>query len=544
VTNLLDVFAFLSVLLRGLTLAFQSLLIGGIAFRALLRYRVPADLRQERALPSTAWLFRTATLGLATTQLATISISSAILMDTAGLGLRDILGANFFIAGAVSALCALLLTGFSASESESSAIQGLLGLTIVSCGVVTSHAWARVDHRLLLASLTLVHHLAAGIWIGALPFLLITIRRVSSAPLSSAITRAFSSMAASGVAMILIGGCGLTFLYMDSPKALYGTSWGAMLAAKIWMVAGILAIGALNFSIVRKLGVASGMDFRCLRWLIEAEIGIGFTAILAAASLGSQPPAIDLPDGRVTTHDLVERFTPRLPRLRTPPVSSLGAADEQILKQEADSRGIASSYVPGAPSLQPATPGDIAWSEYNHHWAGLVVLAMGLLAFASRSGRATWATNWPLLFLGLAVFLFVRADAENWPLGPNGFWESFRVADVLQHRFFTLLIVGFAIFEWRVQRGRNTMAWTPYIFPAICALGGAVLLTHSHGLSNVKEATLIELTHIPIAVLAVFAGWSRWLEIRSYAAGSRVFSWIWPLCFIAIGSTLLLYREA
>jgi len=544
VTNLLDVFGFLSVLLRGLTLSFQSLLIGGIAFRALLRYGVTKDLRQEQFVPSTAWLFRTATLGLATTQLATVSISSAILMDTSGLRLRNLAGANFFLAGLVSATCALLLTRYANAKSESSALQGLLGLIILSCGVVTSHAWARVEHRMLLVSLTLVHHLAAGIWIGALPFLLITIRHESSASLSSAITRSFSSMATVGVAVMLTAGVALSYLYMDSPRAFYGTSWGAMLGAKIWLVAGILSIGALNFSIVRRLAVASGMGFRWLRWLIEAEIGIGFTAILAAASLGSQPPAIDLPDGRVTTHDLVQRFTPRLPRLRTPPLSALGAADEQILKQEAESQGISSSYVPGAPTLRPATPGDIAWSEYNHHWAGIVVLAMGLLAFASRSGRATWAANWPLLFLGLAVFLFFRADAENWPLGPNGFWESFRVADVLQHRFFTLLIVGFAIFEWRVQSGRSTVAWTPYIFPAICALGGAVLLTHSHGLSNVKEATLIELTHVPIAALAVFAGWSRWLELRSHAAGSKVFSRIWPLCFIAIGSTLLLYREA
>ena len=542
--NLLDVFSLLSVLLRGLTLFFQSLLIGGIAFRALLRYGVATDSRQERFVPSTPWLFRTATLGLAITQLATVSISSAILMDTSGFRLRDVAGANFFVAGLVSAVCALLLTSYANTKSSASAIQALLGLTILSCGVVTSHAWARVDNRMLLAGLTLVHHLAAGIWIGALPFLLITMRHVSSAPLSSAITRSFSSMAAVGVAAILIAGVALSFLYMDSPTAFYGTSWGAMLGAKIWLVAGILSIGALNFSIVRRFGLASGMDSRWLRWLIEAEIGIGFTAILAAASLGSQPPAIDLPDGRVTTHDLVQRFTPRLPRLRTPPLSALGAADEQILKQEAESRGIPSSYVPGALGLRPATPGDIAWSEYNHHWAGIVVLVMGLLAFASRSSRATWAANWPLLFLGLAVFLFFRADAENWPLGPDGFWESFRVADVLQHRFFTLLIVGFAVFEWRVQNGRNTAAWTPYIFPAICALGGAVLLTHSHGLSNVKEATLIELTHIPIAVLAVFAGWSRWLELRSHAAGSRVFAWIWPLCFIAIGSTLLLYREA
>ena len=26
-------------------------------------------------------------------------------------------------------------------------------------------------------------------------------------------------------------------------------------------------------------------------------------------------------------------------------------------------------------------------------------------------------------------FLFLRSDPENWPLGPNGFWESFAVVD-------------------------------------------------------------------------------------------------------------------
>ena len=542
-TNLLDVFGFLSVLLRGLTLSFQSLLIGGIAFRVLVRTRVQTEPRFQ-LLPPMIALIRAAALALAATQLASVSMSSAILMDTTAFRLSDIAGANFFIAGVVSAVCALLLIRAVTPDRDSSTISTLLVLAILLCSVVTSHAWARVDHRVLSAGFTLIHYLATGIWIGALPFLLVALRHSENVSLSSAIARAFSSMAASSVVVVLVAGAGLTFFYMDSPKALYGTSWGAMLGAKIWLVAGILCIGGLNFSIVRKLGTGSGRAIPWLRWLVEAEIGIGFTAILAAASLGSQPPAIDLPNGRVTTQDLVQRFTPRFPRLRTPALRELSKSDEQLLKQEAKNQKTAPAYIPGAPALQPGSPEDIAWSEYNHHWAGILVLCVGLLAFASQSGKAEWARHWPLLFFGLAVFLFIRADAENWPLGPNGFWESLRVADVLQHRFFTLLVLGFAILEWRVTNGRNASWWAPYVFPAVCALGGAVLLTHSHSVTNVKEATLIDLSHIPIAILAVFAGWARWLEVRAHPTSIKLFSWIWPLCFVAIGTTLMLYREA
>jgi putative copper resistance protein D len=144
--------------------------------------------------------------------------------------------------------------------------------------------------------------------------------------------------------------------------------------------------------------------------------------------------------------------------------------------------------------------------------------------------------------IGLAVFLFLRADPENWPLGPNGFWESFLDAEVMQHRAFMLLIVGFAIFEWRVQNGHSRSPWMPYVFPGICALGGAALLGHSHELPS-KEATLIELSHIPIAVLAVYAACSRWLELRMVGERSAAVSWIWKVCFVLIGVALLWYKE-
>jgi putative copper resistance protein D len=225
--------------------------------------------------------------------------------------------------------------------------------------------------------------------------------------------------------------------------------------------------------------------------------------------------------------------TPALNELSPP---TLYAASNSVLP---------ASFVPGQ-RASTNKPADIAWSEYNHHWAGLIVLAIGVLSLAAR--RMQWARNWPLVFFGLAVFLLIRADSENWPLGPNGFWESFQVAEVAQHRLFVLLIVAFGIFEWRVQRSSIRVERAGLVFPMVCAAGGALLLTHSHSLGNVKEELLAELSHASLAIFAVIAGWSRWLEIRlkPEQAGPvrRFVPWIWPICFIFIGAILLNYREA
>jgi putative copper resistance protein D len=39
------------------------------------------------------------------------------------------------------------------------------------------------------------------------------------------------------------------------------------------------------------------------------------------------------------------------------------------------------------------------------------------------------------------------------------------------------------------------------------------------------------------------AGWARWLELRLPGPERAVPAWIWPLCMVAIGLVLLLYRE-
>jgi putative copper resistance protein D len=146
----------------------------------------------------------------------------------------------------------------------------------------------------------------------------------------------------------------------------------------------------------------------------------------------------------------------------------------------------------------------------------------------------------------LAVFLFFRADPENWPMGPNGFWESFSQADVLQHRVAVLLIIVFAIFQYRVETKRVKSMGAALVFPAVCALGGVVLLTHTHAVTNIKEELLAELSHTPLALFGIMAGWSRWLELRLPVENPKrkYLAWVWPVCFIMVGLILMDYHES
>jgi putative copper resistance protein D len=118
--------------------------------------------------------------------------------------------------------------------------------------------------------------------------------------------------------------------------------------------------------------------------------------------------------------------------------------------------------------------------------------------------------------LGLAGFLFLRADL--------GLIESLRDPEIAQRRIFLALVVGFGLFEWRVRLKRVSAPWAPLAFPSICGVGGALLLTHSHGLADIKEELLIEVTHTPLALVGLAAASARWLQIRLPERGGRIAS--------------------
>ena len=546
--QLLDAFAYLSVLLRGLTLAFQSLVIGGVIFTLYViqpqRSTIESDLEKARSSCRKAIVWSAIALGCA--QLISIALNAGVLETTADMRLSEIMGADFFLAGVCLVISALIVAVICATDSKVSEwLLPSLTLVIVAASVATSHAAARLEHRFALASITGLHQFAAGVWIGGLPYLLLTLRRLDGDSSARWICRRFSRVAFTGAAGLAVAGILLSIFYIDSIQAIYGTAYGVMVTSKVVLFGLLLPLGGLNFFIVRRGQSNQQWIATRLRRFAEAEIGIGFTVILAATSLTSQPPAIDMTFARVTGPEIAERFVPRLPRMSSPASSDLSEPALQT-QQRAAAAGlpVPRSYVPGATPIHPNTQADLEWSEYNHHWAGLIVGLMGLLALLARTGRASWARNWPLLFWALAVFLFLRADPESWPLGPNGFWASFTDSEVLQHRIFIGLIIAFGLSEWRVQTSHSTSKYSPRVFPLVCAIGGALLLTHSHALGNVKEELLAELSHVPLAILGVTAGWSRWLELRLPVKDRRVFSWIWPACFVLIGAVLLNYRES
>jgi putative copper resistance protein D len=227
---------------------------------------------------------------------------------------------------------------------------------------------------------------------------------------------------------------------------------------------------------------------------------------------------------RATVGEVAARFAPAAPRLTSPPIDELLRTADPLMERQIARKPI-----------------ERAWSEYNHHWAGFFVVTMGVLAMLERLGVRR-ARHWPLVFLGLATFLFIRNDPRAWPLGPAGFWESLTLPDVLQHRTFVLLVVAFGVFEWMVRTGRLAERPWAYVFPVLCAVGGGLLLTHSHAMFNLKEEFLTEVTHAPLGILGAFAGWGRWLELRLPEA-DRWPAWTWRACFTAVGLLLLFYRE-
>ncbi len=541
--RLLQIFGFLSVLFRGATLTFESLTIGGIVFLNFVA-RSSGSQSEQINQACLRWI-RRAAVALAVMQLAYILASTLILMQSADMTLTDVSGANFVLAGILAIASALTIAALTTPRRPiNSAVLLLPAALILVSSVMTSHAMARLDYRLPLAAVTALHQGATAVWLGGLFYLLIAIPRSPDNQFARQLIARFSKLALISVVVLAAAGFTLGVAYVGSLAAVYGTSYGIMVATKVVLFATLLLLGALNFQIAHS--PSGGAVIASLKRFGEAELGIGITVILTAASLTSLPPAIDLKTDRVSRQEIAARLAPHAPRLSSPAVQDL-PEDIYAAQVTAFDAGTLSSasFVPGQVGTRPNTPAEKSWSEYNHHWAGLIVLAIGLLAFLAQTKHAPWARNWPLIFLGLSAFLFLRSDPETWPLGPNGFWVTLQDPEVLLHRIFALLVIALAIFEWRVQTGRVATERARLVFPALVAAASALLLTHSHSLGNIKEEVLAELSHAPLAVFGIVAGWSRWLELRlppENKVRDRM-AWLWPTCLVLIGLLLLNYRE-
>ena len=81
----------------------------------------------------------------------------------------------------------------------------------------------------------------------------------------------------------------------------------------------------------------------------------------------------------------------------------------------------------------------VAYSEFNHHLTGILVLIIGLSELHQALATPRWA--WTRFFLPGALltsafYLFIWSDHDAWPIGSLSFEETFFGGDseIFQHK--------------------------------------------------------------------------------------------------------------
>ena len=448
-----------------------------------------------------------------------------------------------FIGGIVRTILTVVLAGYCYQYLSKNPFSKRHWITaaIVAVPMIVSGAWlvhgaGRFENQLLLMSLTVIHQLAAAAWIGGI-FQLVNLWLLRSsqqvpAELWPFLLKRFTGFGIASVAMILISGLPIALQYIDTWNGLIGTGYGNLLLVKITLMTIALGFAWLNKSAVLVFGFSGNNHALNNRvpYYIEAETFVLVTLLFTAASLASQPPAIDIPGLTASWQEVINTFSPQIPTTRSPTHTNLIAGEAGRV-----------AIVGQIPSLAATE-----WSNYNHNIAGIFLTVMSLFAMLSYLKKPGFESfkYWPLVFVGLGIFLFFRSDAETWPLGPIGFWDStFNNGEVLQHRIATLLVFVLGIMELCARITKNPNSKLPFIFPLLAAFGGLMLLTHSHVGFQPKSAFLIQVGHTTMGIFSLILACGRWLELKLDRPGKDIAGFISVAALFQIGIILMFYRE-
>jgi putative copper resistance protein D len=413
---------------------------------------------------------------------------------------------------------------------------GIVALPMIISGAWLVHGAGRFENKPLLMSLTVIHQMAAAAWIGGI-FQLVNLWMLRSnkqvpTELWPSLLKRFSKFGIASVAMILISGLPIALQYIDTWNGLIGSGYGNLLMVKIILMSIALGFAWLNRSAVFEYAISGNQHplNKRVPYYIEAETFVLVTLLFTAASLASQPPAIDISSLTASWQEVLGTFSPQIPSLSSPTHSDLIAGEAGRV-----------AIVGQVPSMAATE-----WSNYNHNIAGIFLTLMSFFAMLSyvKSPGFEKFKYWPLGFVALGIFLFFRSDAETWPLGPIGFWEStFNNGEVLQHRIATLLVFVLGVFELRARMTNNPDSKLPFIFPLLAAFGGLMLLTHSHVGFQPKSAFLIQVGHTTMGIFSLILACGRWLELKLDRPGKDIAGFISVAALFQIGIILMFYRE-
>lgn len=413
------------------------------------------------------------------------------------------------------------------------AATGVLAVFLAASGAWLTHAETRFENRGVLMVLTTVHAVAAVVWVGGIIQFIVIWRLIRGRPdlvgLWPVLLRRFGAVGIASSAVLLITAVPLAWLYVGSLRGLIGTSYGVVASAKIPLMLTALAFAAYTHRAVRRTPDDAAI-YRRAPVHIEIEAGVLIVVLALAASLASQPAAVDVrPHDVATWKEVAEVFTPKWPRLETPDNATVAA-----------NRTDRFSVV----DIRRSEP-ENNWSNFSHNVSGVFVAGISLVGLIGFWRRHSWTRHWPLGFVLLALFIFLRGSGGvgTWPFGPVSFWHALTDAENLQHRIAAVLALGLGLAEWRARARQSSESRLPYMMPVL-GLAGAILLgMHTHVLSNIKSVGLIQASHTAISLLAVFMACGRWLELRDTSGVRRAAGLASLISLLLIGLVLIFYRE-
>jgi putative copper resistance protein D len=279
---------------------------------------------------------------------------------------------------------------------------------------------------------------------------------------------------------------------------------------------------------IARAGLAASAALReRLPRLAEAEMIVLLIILFAATSLSAQPPAVDHPPADTADiADVVEVFRPKIPSLEAPSIEAMRRSRAEMAAGGERTR---EAYL---------------WSNFSHNVSGLILLGTGLFALVALARGTGWDRHWPLGFAALAVFVYLRASANEgaWPFGATPLWHI--DAEGLQHRMAAGLVLGLGLIEWRARAGVVGVPALPYVLPALTGAGAVLLLTHSHAAFQSKASFLVQVTHSTMGAAAALLTAARWLELRLAPPASRWAGVAASLAMVGIALVLIFYREA
>jgi putative copper resistance protein D len=530
---------FFDTLLRGILLVGLSLSLGSVAWGLWVLRAMPPRIPEVVARRCLG-LLEVGGVVLALAQVLLLVLKVLTLSDFLGSSvLRDFAATQQFAAGTTRAALALALTvtGRWLRRAPNAparwTVASCLAILLTASGAWLSHSAGRLEYRGALMALTAFHQVGGAVWLGGLIQLGGLWRLARRHPAVDALwpelVARFSRLAMVSVVGLVLGGVPLAWVYTASWRGLFGTGYGSLVVTKGMLLGMALLLAAFNLGPARRgepPGRLGPLRAR-LPHLVEAEAIIVVMILFTTAALSGQPPPVDVPAAdQATVAEVVEVFRPKLPSLRTP---SLEAMREDRGVPEVDGE---------------RTPDAYLWSNFSHNVSGLILLGMSLYALAGFAAGGNWGRHWPLGFVALAVFIFLRASANEgtWPFG------TAPLAGVgtegIQHRMAAVLVLAIGLVEWRARAGRRPDGPLAYVFPVLGAAGGVLLLAHSHTAFELKPSFLVQVTHSTMGAFAGLMVVARWLELRMATPSRRLAGAAASAAMLVIALILVFYREA